>query len=132
MTFFVDTSALLAVLDADDDNHHKARRTWEQLITREVILVCSNYILVETFALIQDPLGMEAVRRFQEDVLPILTIEWVDEHSHQLGITSMLAAGREKLTLVDCISFHLMRRLGIKSAFACDRHFNQQGFESVP
>lgn len=34
MTVFVDTSDFLAVLDADDLNHEKAKRTWEDLINK--------------------------------------------------------------------------------------------------
>ena len=48
MTVFVDTSAFLAVLDADDVNHFQASRVWQDLITQEVPLVCNNYVLVET------------------------------------------------------------------------------------
>ena len=62
MISYVDTSAFLAVLDAGDENHQKAREKWKDLIVNEAILVASNYVLVETFALIQHRLGMEAVR----------------------------------------------------------------------
>lgn len=132
MTFFLDTSAFLAVLDTNDGNHQKAKKKWEDLIRREEILVCSNYVLIETFALIQNRLGKTAVRTFQEDVVPMLTIEWVDESLHQAGITSMITANRRELSLVDCVSFAMMRRLGIKAAFVFDRHFKEQGFECVP
>jgi len=79
MRVFVDTSAFVAVLDADDENHQKAKGKWEDLILKNVTLVCSNYILVETFALIQHRIGIEAVRTFQEDVVPMITVEWVGE-----------------------------------------------------
>jgi predicted nucleic acid-binding protein len=132
MTFFIDTSGFLSILDADDENHSRAKTKWEDLISKEATLVCSNYILVETFALIQHRLGMEAVRAFQEDIFPLLTIEWVNESIHQTGVMSMLAADKKRLSLVDCISFNMMRRQGIKSAFVFDRHFKEQGFECVP
>jgi predicted nucleic acid-binding protein len=132
MTFFLDTSCFLSLLDADDEHHSRAKAKWEDLISKRVTLVCSNYILVETFALIQHRLGMEAVRAFQEDVVPLLTIEWVNESIHQTGVMSMLAADKKRLSLVDCISFNIMRKLGIKSAFALDRHFKEQGFECIP
>ncbi|MGB9629404.1 MAG: PIN domain-containing protein [Thermodesulfobacteriota bacterium] len=86
MTIFIDTSAFLSVLDADDENHLKAKRKWEELISKEAVLVCSNYILVETFALIQHCLGMDAVRVFQEDVVPLLTMEWVNGSIHRAGV----------------------------------------------
>jgi len=59
-------------------------------------------------------------------------LEWVDETIHQVGIASVLAAARRGLSLVDCVSFEIMRRLGIKRAFAFDRHFEEQGFECLP
>jgi len=132
MTFFIDTSAFLAVLNADDENHQKAKKKWEEFVSQEETLVCSNYVLVETLALIQNRFGMEGLRVFQEDVVQVLTIEWVDESLHQVGVTSMLAANRRELSFVDCISFDMMRRLGIKTVFAFDKHFKEQGFECLP
>ena len=132
MSIFVDTSALYAILDADDENHERAKHLWTDLVTQEARLVCSNYVLVETFALVQHRLGMEAVRALQEDILPILHIEWVDEPSHRAGVTAVLTAARRNLSLVDCVSFEVMRQLGIKTAFAFDPHFGEQGFECIP
>ncbi len=132
MSFFVDTSAFLAVLNADDENYQKAKKKWKALISQGETLVCSNYVLVETLALIQNRFGMEGVRVFQENVVPVLTVEWVDESLHQAGATSMLTANRRELSLVDCVSFDMMRRLGIKTVFAFDKHFKEQGFECSP
>ncbi len=131
MTTFVDTSALLAVLDADDQQHAFARQAWENLVTGEEDLVCTNYILVETFALVQHRLGVEAVRTLQEDIVPVLRIEWMDAQSHNTSVAALLTAARRQLSLVDCASFDAMRRLGISTAFTFDRHFEEQGFQRV-
>ncbi len=64
--------------------------------------------------------------------MPVLKVEWVDETIHQVGIASVLAAARRGLSLVDCVSFEIMRRLGIKTAFVFDHHFDEQGFECLP
>jgi len=132
MSVFVDTSAFFAVLDADDENHDAAKQMWEDLLTQEAVLVCSNYVLVETLALVQRRLGIPAVRVFQEDIVPVLNIEWVDESLHQVGIASVLAAARRELSLVDCVTFEIMRRSGIKTAFVFNHHFDEQGFECLP
>lgn len=132
MSVFVDTSALLAVLDADDINHRSAKETWKDLISRDELLVCTNYVLIETFALVQHRLGMSAVRTFQDDICPVLIVEWVDESTHRAGVTGVLTALRKNLSLVDCVSFDVMRRLGIKSAFVFDPHFKEQGFNCIP
>jgi len=46
---FVDTSALFALLDRDDDFHSAARSFFPELATRT--LVTHNYVVVETIAL---------------------------------------------------------------------------------
>jgi len=132
MTVFVDTSALYAVLDADDQYHAQAREAWADLLTNQTSLVCTNYVLVETFALTQGRLGMEAVRTFQEDIVPVLQATWVDKPRHERAVSAVLAADRRQLSLVDCASFNAMRELGIKTAFAFDDHFAEQGFDCIP
>lgn len=132
MSVFIDTSAFLAILNPDDKNHQEAKKKWEELLFQSERLVCSNYVLVETMVLIQNRFGMKVVRAFQEDIVPILAIKWVDESIHQSGVTGVLIAYRRELSLVDCVSFDIMRRLGIKRAFVFDRHFEEQGFECIP
>lgn len=132
MTVFVDTSALYAVLDADDDNHPPAAAEWRRLLLSASTVVSTNYVLVETAALLQHRLGLEAVRLFQQDVCPILGVEWVDQVMHAAGMSAVLAAGRRALSLVDCVSFATMNDLGIRDVFAFDRHFADQGFACLP
>lgn len=131
MTVFFDTSAFLAILNKDDANHKSAKKLWEELLYSEIILITNNYVLVESFALIQRRLGMEAVRVFQEDILPLINIEWIDKTAHEAGISALLTASRKKLSLVDCVSFKVMRNLGVKKVFAFDPHFEEQGFEVI-
>jgi predicted nucleic acid-binding protein len=128
---FVDTSALFAVLDADDDNHATARRLWPELLDQHEELVCSNYVLVEAFALLQRRLGIGAARVLQAEVIPVLQVQWVDEPLHAAGVAALLTAARRQLSLVDCTSFEIMRRLGLTIAFAFDHDFEDQGFSCL-
>jgi predicted nucleic acid-binding protein len=132
MTHFVDTSGLLAILNADDRFHSEASRSWSNWVTEEVPMVTSNYVLLETTALVQRRLGFEAVTALQADVLPILQVEWVDRPLHQAAVAIMLTMRRRDLSLVDCTSFELMRRLGLRAVFGFDRHFAEQGFTCLP
>jgi predicted nucleic acid-binding protein len=129
VSVYIDTSAFLAVLNADDRFHARARRRWQQLIEANLPLICNNYVLVETIAVLQNRLGIDAVMVFQSDVRPILTILWVDEDLHQRAVSALLAAQRRRLSLVDCASFESMRQTGLRQAFAFDVHFEEQGFE---
>ncbi len=132
MSVLVDTSAFYAILDADDQNHERAKALWVELVTQRVPLLCNNYILVETFALVQHRLGIEAVRALQEDVLPVVSVHWVDEGSHRAGVAGLLTAARRQLSLVDCVTFAMMRDLGIQTAFTFDPRFSAQGFRCLP
>ena len=128
MSVFIDTSALLAVLHAGDDNHRRAAKAWKALLGSGEDLVVTNYVLVEAVALLQHRFGHAAARSFQEDVVPVLRVAWVDDETHAEGMAALLTAGRRDLSLVDCVSFGTMRRLGITRALHFDRHFREQGF----
>lgn len=132
MNLFIDTSGFLAVLNVDDDMHAKAKASWIKLLSERVKPTTNNYVLVETFALVQNRLGMEAVSVFNSDIMPVIHVEWVDEITHKIGVSALLAAGRKKLSLVDCVSFETMRRLGLRRVFTVDKHFGEQGFECIP
>ncbi|MEW6574098.1 MAG: PIN domain-containing protein [Bacillota bacterium] len=132
MSVYLDTSAFLAVLDADDEYHPQAKRVWEELLRAGVPLICSSYVLVETYALVQHRLGLEALKVFHEDIFPLLRVEWVEEALHENAANAVLTVKRRRLSLVDCVSFALMRRLGLKEAFTFDRDFAAQGFTCLP
>jgi len=132
MRVFIDTSAFYALLDRDDLNHQKAKREWPDVCSGTNTLVTSNYVLVEIFALLQHRLGIEAVRGFQEEILPLVNTEFVTSEIHRSSIGALLSVSRRNLSLVDCVSFEVMRALGIKTVFAFDPHFTEQGFSVVP
>jgi predicted nucleic acid-binding protein len=128
MTVYVDTSAIYAVMDADDSQHEVAKNTWANLLESGDGLVCNSYVLLETYALVQHRLGIEAARVLHDEILPVITVDWVDETIHKEAAAALLIAGRKDLSLVDCSSFVTMRRLGLRRAFAPDHHFREQGF----
>ncbi len=132
MTVFVDTSAFYALLDRDDANHASAAERWKSFLSSDTTLVSTNYVLVECAALIQSRFGMAAARAFTEDVAPLLSVDWIDGDTHGAAVGAWLAASRRTLSLVDCASFEVMRRRGIRKAFSFDDHFRQQGFACLP
>jgi len=132
MRIFIDTSALYALLDRNDGYHRKAKEAWTGLLNEQSIFVTSSYILVESFALVQNRLGLEAARGLQEDILPLVNIEFVTLETHQSGVSVLLSASRRNLSLVDCVSFEIMRASGIRAVFAFDPHFKEQGFTIIP
>jgi len=102
------------------------------MFNQKANLVTTNYIVVETLALLQNRLGLDCVRDFIEILLPLIKVTWVDEKVHRAGLHALLTASKSNLSFVDCISFEIMRELGIRVAFTFDKHFKQQGFKCLP
>jgi uncharacterized protein len=130
MTVFIDTSALYAYLDAHDAEHRAATQAFASL--RPEGRVVHNYILVETEALVRARLGVAASSRFHAELVPVLDVEWVTAELHDVALSSLRAAGRRELSLVDCVSFEVMRRRRIDVAFAFDDDFATAGFRLIP
>ena len=131
MSVFVDTSGLMAVLTAGEEAHAAAAAAWDQFRSEEH-LVTSSYVLAELYALVQRRAGMAALRGLTTDIVPLLEVHWVDNRVHDPAVEALLQANRRDLSLVDCVSFVLMRSLGIRRAFTVDPHFADQGFEVIP
>lgn len=131
MTVFIDTSALFALLDRDADEHREAAAVFDDLLDAEP-LVTHSYVVVESEALARGRLGVAAARDLLDRLLGPIEIQWVDASVHGAAVAALLAAGRRDLSLVDCVSFEVMRRLAISTAFAFDRDFERAGFRTIP
>lgn len=127
MTVLVDTSALYAVLDRTDASHPAAKSTLAALAAVDEHLITHSYVVVEAFALTQRRLGPEAVRGLAVDLLPVVDITWVGADLHERALAAVLAAS-SRVSLVDRVSFELMREQGIERAFAFDDDFEKAGF----
>ena len=128
----VDTAAFYALVDDRDPNHGRATAAIADLVAAEETLLTHEYVVLEATALIQRRLGLAALRRFADDLLPLVDIAWVDEELHREAREALLAAGRRTVSLVDWTSFLVMRRHGVRRAFTFDPDFGVEGFEVVP
>lgn len=125
---FVDTSALIALLDADDTRHTEARATLEWL-RAGAELVTTNYVEIEAVAVAHRRLGRDAAARLVDALFPLMRVLWVDELIHTAG----LAAYRTTMgsaSVVDRVSFTVMRANAIDIAFAYDADFQREGFKT--
>jgi predicted nucleic acid-binding protein len=69
------------------------------------------------------------VELWLREILPAITIVWVDEYTHFAATEAMLTAGNRGPSLVDCSSFAIMDDKGITHAFAYDEHFTVHGYK---
>ena len=130
MSAFVDTSALFALVDADDDAHARARAIFER-VGESDDLVTHQYVVAETLALAQRRLPAAAIQDLIIGLLPAVTMEPVDNAMHEAATAALLAALPTRRSFVDLVSFQFMREHGISRAFAFDTDFERAGFETI-
>jgi len=127
---FVDTSAIYAWADIADANHRAAVRRLEAILETGDELLTHNYVLLESIALLQSRLGVAAASRLAKDSAAFV-IDWVDDDLHSSGIRELERSKKRQVSLVDHISFLVMRRRRVTKAFAFDADFASAGFQLV-
>jgi predicted nucleic acid-binding protein len=128
LSVFVDTSALIAFLDADDPAHGVSREVWRHCVLEDEGMVTTDYVVLEAIAVAQRRWGLDAVRTIVDEYMPLIEVGSVTPEDRSAAIGALLAAGRRHLSLVDCVSFTVMRRLGIREYLGQDPHFEERGF----
>ncbi len=128
---FVDTSALLAYLDRDADQHDRVAEELTSLL-RAGSGVTHNYVVIEAEALLHRRYGARVARRLLEDVVPLLTVVWMTPTLHARAVAAHLDDLRRRTSLVDHASFTVMRDRGLQRALAIDEHFSAAGFFVAP
>lgn len=128
MIVFVDTSGIFAYLVQDDYMHVRAKAVFQSFAENNTQLLTSSYVLVETTALLQRRIGMDAVIDFHNKIQPLLDVIWVDEYWHTKAINRLITLNQKKVSLVDCLSFVIMDAREIGTVFSFDNHFEKNGF----
>jgi predicted nucleic acid-binding protein len=128
MSVFADTSALYAAIVRTEERHQESLRLLRSLVEGGRSIRTTNYVVLETAALLQHRIGLDPVRDFAERILPLIAIHWVSEELHRKGIKRLVRENKRNLSLTDCVSFEFMEIEGLREAFALDRHFAEAGF----
>ena len=123
----VDTSALYALADAGDARHRDAVQILERLEDEGEEFLLHTYILLETFALLQNRHGFAIAVKASQETRKFRTIT-VDRSLHDEAVAWLRGNPRRGPSLVDSVSFLVMRRERVKEAFAFDEDFVQEGF----
>jgi predicted nucleic acid-binding protein len=131
---FVDTSAFVALRNAAEAEHERARATLSELLAEGVALFTSNYVFAETYTALLVRVGRaEAIewgRRFRASgAIELVRLEQDIENA----AWEILERHGDKLwSYVDATSFALIERDGGAEAFAFDAHFGQRGLRVHP
>jgi hypothetical protein len=128
----VDTSALIAVTRQRDQYHARARPIAEAYRAAGGRYVGTTLVLGETYSHVLYDLGPRLAQEYAASLLDDPAYEWVDATLTLVrdALSNWLDRFRDqRFSLVDAVSFEVMRRQKITHAFAFDRHFEVAGFK---
>lgn len=113
--------------------HQAAPVRHEQLITEHWRLFTTNFILAETHALLTSRLNSQiALRALHEIDRSATTIVRVTVEDERQARAVLATYADKTFSLTDALSFVVMARVGITTAFTFDRHFAQYGLSTLP
>ena len=132
MKLLVDTSALLALILRDDQNHAVAATFLRQNPGARFVL--TELILGEVATRLRARAGAARAVAVVRDLLRSRRYEvlFVDTELAEKALGSMERFADKRLSFTDCASFEIMRHLGIARAFTFDPDFRDCGLEMVP
>ena len=125
---------MLALELSNDQNHRAAVKHWRSLRKRLPPLVTTSYVFDEVVTYFNSrgyhAKAVEVGQRLLKS--PSVQFVQVDEGLFLEGWQYFQQHQDKDYSLTDCISFVVMRRFGIETAFAFDQHFVQAGFKKAP
>jgi predicted nucleic acid-binding protein len=129
---FIDTSAFYAFLIRSDTDHAAVTAAFRAAAESGRRLVTTNYVLVETAALLQHRIGLEPVRDLDRRLTPLLDVVWVSGDLHRRALERLFRMDRRHVSLVDAVSFTVMEAEGVRDVLGLDADFATEGFRLIP
>jgi predicted nucleic acid-binding protein len=124
---FLDTSAIFALADTNDLNHQPAVDLFGRAIAAGESFLVHNYVLIESAALLQRRLSFDSALRLLRDAEEV-EVHWVTSSDHLQAVSLLEERRRRQLSLVDCMSFVVMRERDTPRYLAFDADFAREGF----
>lgn len=129
MTVFLDTVGLLAVWDGSDQWHVAAQAAFQQLSAARANLLTTNFVLAECGNAAARRPYRQAVSRLRQQMESTNRLVIPTSEDWAIAWAAYDQGEASPAGIVDQVSFAVMRRLEINSAFTNDRHFRSAGFQ---
>jgi predicted nucleic acid-binding protein len=133
-TLFLDANFVIALEIVDDQHHREATEYWSALLKTSFSLVTTSYVLDEIVTFLNRRHQHDNAVKVANNLLNASHVQLihVDESLFYEGWAYFEQHADKTYSLTDCISFVLMKKLGIAEALTFDKHFTQAGFLKLP
>ncbi len=128
---FIDTGAFAALFLEKDLNHEKSVSLFEVLKNSRQSMYTSDYIVDETVTLISSKESHSKATAFLYSIRQSKIVKMVPVFDQYFSETcdSFEKYNDKGFSFTDVSSVIIMKKLGLRTAFAFDKHFVQAGFE---
>ena len=125
---FLDTSVIYAAADRSQPDCDRANALFAAALASGQGVGTHNYVVVEAVALLHRRLGRSAAVRFLGQVGLLDEVVWIDQALHDAAAAEFAKRPGRKVSLVDRVSFAVMRARKLTRALAFDDDFRREGF----
>ena len=127
---FIDTSAFYALLVKNDDAHAPMARQMVHAARTRQRFVTTDYVLDETATLLKARGHALLVVPFLSDMLASQScrIVWMDSDLFRTALAFFSKHDDQAWSFTDCVSFAVMKQMGLNAALTKDHHFRAAGF----
>lgn len=125
MRQYLDTSALIALSDKRDKHHEEAKAYLEEALNKGIRFVVGRNVVIEYIDGVAKRIGKKKGVEELDNILKsrMLVIEKMREEDWTKAIEYFKRYGKARIDLTDCISFSIMKRIGVGSVFTFDSDF---------
>jgi predicted nucleic acid-binding protein len=130
---FIDTGGFYALMSPGSKSHDVAVKIMRDVAREHRRMVTTDYIIDETATLLRARgLRNLLVEFFRVvDQSQALTVEWTSPDRFSAARKFLLKHLDQEFSFTDCLSFIVMRELGLVDALATDKHFRIAGFNPM-
>ena len=132
---FIDTGFFLALFSQRDTHHERVRATFERYIDRNLpqTFVTTDVVILEAItaarARVSHELAVFVGERLYSEKIARIYVTSLEEH--RAAFEYLRRYNDKTYSAVDCLSFVVMEKLGIRDAFAVDDDFTHR-FVAIP
>ena len=124
-TILVDTGAVFALFDKSSRKHEEAKRILMFLARKKYTPLLTNFLVAEIYALLLTKVGAYYARQWLKN--NSWPVERALKYDERRAKEILFKYDDKEFSYTDAVSFAVMERLQIETAFTFDKHFQQYG-----
>ncbi len=127
---FVDTDAIVALVQISDSNHGKALKLQKLVDKYKIKIYTSDFVIGETVTVISQKSNIDLASKIGKEMLSGgMELFCVSRSEMKLALEKFSQQVSKNSRFTDMVNMVLMDRLKIDTIFSFDKHYTQNGYK---